>query len=352
VTGLLTVRLGSPMDFRVMCGVGVLSTLLLIALLPRAPESPRWLLSKGLDAEAMNALRSAVPEQEAQQTMREMRTELAEQHRSSWGVLQHLSETATYQSFAVTFALSFCMAGSGVDAIMYYSGSLLRASGMDDEADLRCCLVLMGVIKTFMVVLASVTIDRVGRRPLLMVSCGGMSCAGFLLLVPGLCSRYVPFTLAGIMSSLGCFGFGLGPSYYTIISEVWPTHMRSIGSSWSNAVTNILACIVQCSFYPAVQFLSIAGVMSVYSACSMLSVFLVHYTIPETCGRSLEEINSTRRQSLADLSLEGVAEVRRRHSQTTVLSAHSWQLSSSPTARQQNPSDGELLKQPHKQLQG
>jgi len=349
VTGLLTVRLGSPMDFRVMCGLGVLPTLFLMALLPQAPESPRWLLSRGLDSEARNALHSAgVPEQEAQQTMLEMRRELAEEQRTSWGLLQHLSETATYQSFAVTIGLSICVAFSGVDVITYYSGALLQASGLDDETDLRCCLVLMGIIKTFMVVLGSLTIDIVGRRPLLMASCAGMSCAGFLLLVPGLCSRYVPFTLAGIMSSLGCFGFGLGPSYYTMISEVWPTHMRSAGSSWSNAVTNILSCMIQCSFYTAVQFMSLAGTISLFAACSMLSVFLVHYTIPETSGRSLEEINSTRRQSLVDLSLQGVGELSRRQSQAAVFSAQSWQPGSHSAAWQQHTSDEEHLTQLHK----
>jgi MFS family permease len=147
------------------------------------------------------------------------------------------------------------------------------------------------VVNLLCTVIALAVIDRIGRKALLMFASAGMGVSltllGVLLSMPGMASGLI---LTLVLCYVGCFSVGLGPGVWVVISELFPTRVR--GRAMSVATISLwMACLaITSSFLSVVRAISIVGAFGTYAALCLLTFLFVWRCVPETKGRSLEEI--------------------------------------------------------------
>jgi MFS family permease len=142
-----------------------------------------------------------------------------------------------------------------------------------------------------MTIVALWTIDRLGRRPLMMLASGGMAATLFLL---GFLFRWDPppaaMILAVVVLYVASFGVGLGPGVWVVISELFPTRIRGRAMSIATLCLWLACILVTATFLSLVEAVGSAGAFWLYAAMSVLNFLFIWRVMPETKGRSLEEI--------------------------------------------------------------
>jgi MFS family permease len=181
---------------------------------------------------------------------------------------------------------------TGINTILYY-GSIIFTEQLGASSASAALLanVIIGIVILLCTVLAILTIDRIGRKPLLMIASAGM---GICLLFMGLLFRShspsTTLTLCLILGYVGCFAVGLGPGVWVLISELFPTRIR--GRAMSIATISLwIACLaITSSFLTVVKLISIAGAFWLYAILSFFTFIFVWRAVPETKGQTLEMI--------------------------------------------------------------
>ncbi|KAF8660069.1 hypothetical protein HU200_058032 [Digitaria exilis] len=176
---------------------------------------------------------------------------------------------------------------TGIDALVYYSPTIFRDAGITTESQLLAATVAVGFFKTAFIALAIVLIDRVGRKPLLYVSTIGMTVclvilsAALFLLAHGLVSRGVGIAIA-ILTVCGDVAF----------FSIFPLRLRAQAAALGAVANRVTSGAVAMSFLSICRAISVAGAFSAFAAISALSVVFVHRFVPETSGKTLEQIES------------------------------------------------------------
>jgi sugar porter (SP) family MFS transporter len=270
---------------------GVPSLVFLITLL-LVPESPRWLVQRERIAEALGVLeRVAGPAQAAEQ-MKVIRHSIAQEQAGS---LASLIQPPLRRPLMIAVALAVFSQITGINTILYY-GSLIFSEQVKTQSTSSALWanVVIGAINLAGTVVAILLIDRAGRRPLLLTAVGGMGAALFAL---GIAFRIQPppavLILALILTYVACFAVGLGPGSWLVMSELFPTHVR--GRAMSIATISLwLACLaITLTFLSMVSWLGAAGAFWTYATLCAAAFFFIWRAVPETKGRTLEEIQQS-----------------------------------------------------------
>ncbi|CAN4111202.1 unnamed protein product [Withania somnifera] len=182
----------------------------------------------------------------------------------------------------------------GVNAIAYYASSIFESAGFSG----RIGSIAMVVVQIPMQVLGVVLMDKSGRRPLLMVSAAG-TCLGCFLLGSSFLLQDLqlwkssPFlALVGILLFTGSFSLGMGGIPWVIMSEVFPINVKGLAGSLVTVINWFGSWIVSYSFN-FLMLWSSEGTFFLFSAVCGLTVMFVAKLVPETKGRTLEEIQSS-----------------------------------------------------------
>ncbi|CAM0901744.1 unnamed protein product [Alopecurus aequalis] len=288
-------------NWRVMLAVGIVPSVSIVFALLVIPESPRWLVVQGRAAEARTVLlRVTDSEEEADERLAEIEAAAAAATGSGETVWRELSRpTPTVRRMLVTGLGIQCFQQiTGIDALVYYSPTIFRDAGVTTESQLLLATVAVGFFKTVFIAIAIVLIDRVGRKPLLYVSTVGMTvclvvlAATLWLLAQGAVPKALGVAIAvvAVCGDVAFFSVGIGPVCWVTSSEIFPLRLRSQAAALGAAVNRVTSGTVAMSFLSVSRALTVAGAFSVFAVISALSVVFVYRFVPETKGKTLEEI--------------------------------------------------------------
>jgi sugar porter (SP) family MFS transporter len=185
---------------------------------------------------------------------------------------------------------------TGINTVIYYAPTIFKFAGLSSASVAILASVGVGVVNVVLTVVAMQLIDRVGRRPLLLVSLAGMALGLFVLglafSLPQLSGSLGWIAVASLMVYVGSFAVGLGPVFWLILSEIYPLRIRGRAMSVGTVANWSANLIVALSFLTLTQVLGKPATFWLYGIVSVGSWLLRFSWWPETKGRSLEEIEA------------------------------------------------------------
>ena len=260
------------------------------------PESPRWLLASGARERARRVLARIGGEAYAAVESAEIERTLV---RGSAGAseLKALLEPRVRAIVLIGVALAVLQQWSGINSIFNYAEEIFRTAGYG-IGDIMFNIVITGTINLVFTLVAIGLVDRVGRRTLMLVGCAAIGVSHLLLggaYAAGL--KGLP-VLVFTLCSLGAYALSLAPVTWVLISEIFPNRVR--GAAVSVAVSALwVACFILTFAFPLLQRTAgIAATFWIYAAVCFAGFIFVRAKVPETKGRSLEQIER-------DLELQG-----------------------------------------------
>lgn len=301
VTGILLAYVANytlkdfPEQWRWMLGVAAIPGLVLTLGMLTVPHSPRWLKSHGRDDEArdvLERLRAGDPNADIDGEIRDIE-EAAQKERGT--TVRSLLRPELRPMFAVGLLLAVAQQFVGVNTVIYYAPTILSDTGMGNSAALAAT-VIVGATNLVFTVVAVVLLDKVGRRALLMTGTVGLLLALLLLGVyftsSTLQQDYGWVALAGLVLFIASFAVGLGPVFWLMISEIFPVGARGKAMSVCTIANWGANFLVAQTFLSLSEAITRQGVFFLYAALAVASVVLFARWVPETKGRSLEEIQN------------------------------------------------------------
>jgi sugar porter (SP) family MFS transporter len=287
LTNFLFVDMGE-VAWRWMLGIMVVPAALFALLLRFIPESPRWLVLKNRDEEA-----AAIFEQTGEQNALAL---IREEHQLSKGGVKEKLFNGRYNR-PILYAVILAMFNqlSGINAILYYAPRIFEMAGFSkEEAYLQP--VYIGGANLLFTLLAMSVIDKFGRKTLLLIGCAGMivflGLTAMAFNSPGSGGGSVLIYLIGFIAF---FAFSQGAVIWVFISEIFPNSVRSQGGSLGSFTHWIMAAIISWTFPVIVEGSANGGFYSFifYSVMMLLNLIFVWKVMPETKGKSLEQIERT-----------------------------------------------------------
>jgi sugar porter (SP) family MFS transporter len=290
----LAKALSGSENWRLMLAGGVLPAAGLVAGMITLPNSPRWLIRMGRSDEARRILEgvSGGDALKAGAEVEEIKRVLAMERKT--GLSEVLKPPVSY-ALAAAAGLFILQQFSGINSVMYYAPVIFREAGLGSADTALLATVSVGIVNVLATLIAVWLLDRAGRKPLLYAGFGGM----FLSLVAvgiifALNSQPAGGTGAAIVPAVwlyvACFAFSLGPVPWLMMTEVFPLSIRgrAVGlvtmAGWGSNI------IISLSFLPLMETIGISSTFWAYAVISFLGIFFVWRLVPETKGRTLEEI--------------------------------------------------------------
>ncbi|WP_129114554.1 sugar porter family MFS transporter [Halegenticoccus tardaugens] len=293
-------------QWRWMLGAGMLPALVLLVGMLFMPESPRWLIDKGREADAKEVLSRTRSESRIRAELREIK----ETKEIEAEGLSELIEPWVRPALIVGIGLAAFQQVTGINTVIYYAPTIFESTGFGNSASILAT-VGVGVVNVVMTVVAVLLMDRVGRRPLLLVGLGGMILTlvglGAAFFLPGLSGVVGWAALGSLMLYVAFFAIGLGPVFWLLISEIYPLKVRGSAMGVVTVVNWVANLLVAQTFLQLVGAIGEHGTFWLYAALSVAALVFTYFLVPETKGRSLEEIEADLRQSAVGGSSTAIA---------------------------------------------
>ncbi len=286
VSNLLLSGIGDG-AWRWMLGVEAIPAIIYTLFTLNIPKSPRWLITKLKTAEAKTVLKHINANQDIEKLMLDINLE----NKKAFS-----DENIFNRKFRFPLLLAFLIAFfnqlSGINAFLYYAPRILTEAGLGEESALLNSIGV-GVTNMIFTLLGIYLIDRLGRKQLMY-----MGSVGYIVSLT-LVSMAFFLNWSGIVMPIFLFLFiashaiGQGTVIWVFISEIFPNHLRSSGQSFGSSVHWVLAAIIP-SLIP-VLFSTIGPevVFTFFAFMMVLQLLFVIYIMPETKGKSLEELGNT-----------------------------------------------------------
>jgi sugar porter (SP) family MFS transporter len=274
-----------PANWRWMfASAAVPSFCFLIALL-FISESPRWLVQKGRESDAEHFLAQIVGSDTAREEINEIRSAIAEES-------GNLFDPAFRKPLVVAIVIALFSQFTGINTIIYY-GSLVFLEHVPHQTASTALWanVVIGAINFIATIAGMSLIDRAGRKPLLMSAFGGMALS--LVGVSAAIRFQAPAiaVLIFVLTYVACFAVGVGTGTWVVMSEISPTRIRGRAMSVATIFLWCGTLLVTLTFLSLVKALTAPGTFVVYAAIAIAAFLFVWRVVPETKGRTLEEID-------------------------------------------------------------
>ena len=260
----------------------------LLLLIFCVPESPRWLVMKGQDRRAAAILRRVDPATDTDAEVRDIRRSLAGSVRS---------KLFSYGAAVIVIGvlLSVFQQFVGINVVLYYAPEIFRSMGMGTNAALAQTIIV-GVINLSFTVLAIFTVDRFGRKPLMIIGSLGMAVSMVTLGLTFYTQHMGWLSLAAILCYTASFAMSWGPVCWVLLSEIFPNRIRgqamalAVAAQWvANYVVSWTFPMMDKSSY-LIEHFHHGFAYWIYALMGLASAFFMVKFVPETKGKSLEEM--------------------------------------------------------------
>jgi SP family xylose:H+ symportor-like MFS transporter len=289
--------------------------LLFLALLFFVPKSPRWLMTKGKEEEALNILTRIHGEDSANKEIVEIRNSIkSENNKENVSIFSK----PLLAIIVIGTVLSALQQFTGINAVLYYGADIFEQAlgfGQDDVLKQQILLATVNLVFTF---IAMYAVDKFGRKPLLMIGGFGML-IGFLMMgftlyfsdysninaagMPSITQTEGIVSLIGVLIFIGAFAMSMGPVVWVILSEIFPNKIRSIAMSIAVAAQWLANYFVSQTFpiivdSDANKLQLDGGIWNnalpyfIFSIFIIIIIVFVWKFIPETKGKTLEEMET------------------------------------------------------------
>jgi SP family arabinose:H+ symporter-like MFS transporter len=277
-----------PTSWRWMFASAAVPSVAFFAALFFVPESPRWLTETGQIGAALEVLVRVGGRRRALLQLQEIREAIAEES----GTLRELLQPGFRKALAIAVALAILQQVTGINTVLFYGSIIFKERvGSHSASAAIGPNVIIGLVNFLATIVALWLIDRMGRRPLLMLSAGVMALcqlalgAAFLLHPPP-----TLLVLAAMLCCVAAFAVGQGPGVWVVIAEIFPTRIR--GRAMSIATVSLwVACVaLTMTFLSLAKAITITGAFWLYATMCLVMYLIVWLVTPETKGKTLEEI--------------------------------------------------------------
>ncbi len=279
--------------WRWMFGLGVVPAVGLTIGMWFLPDSPRWLIGKSRVDEARKALARLRSPAEIGPEVADIQQSTA---KTSGDWKTELFHPALRMPLIIGIGLALFQQLSGINTVIYYAPTIFKFAGFKSAGASILAAVGLGVVMLCSHVAAIFLIDRVGRRPLLLVGVAGQ--------VVGLAALGAAFHFKQLSSSIGdiavgslvvyvtCFAFGLGPIFWLLISEIYPLAVRGAAMSVATVANWGMNLVVAVTFLTLVDAVGHAATFWIYGLITVGAWFFIYKLVPETKGKTLEQIEA------------------------------------------------------------
>ena len=296
---IVNALLANAEAWRWMLGLAAIPSLVLLIGMFFLPETPRWLVSQDRDEDARDVLRRSRNEEETEKEIRDIR-EVEEQEE---GGLRELTASWVRPALVVAIGLAVFQQIIGINTIIYYAPTTLTNVGYGAAAAIYANLII-GVVNVLMTLVAIWIIDRVGRKPLLLVGLVGMVAS---LTILGLSTLLLsepssPTDAVAVITLLCLAGFIIsfaatwGPTVWVMLPEVLPLRIRGTAMGVAIFLHWIANFLVSQTFPSLLASVGPGPVFLGYAVIGVLAFVFVSAFVTETKGRSLEEIEADLQQ--------------------------------------------------------
>jgi SP family arabinose:H+ symporter-like MFS transporter len=275
-----------PANWRWMYGMGAVPSIIFFLLLLGVPESPRWLVKNGREDEARTVLTRADSAEAAAAGIRDIQDTLALEE----GSFREIFRPAFRRPLLIAVVLAVFQQITGINAILYYAPRIFEGAGFERMSAIGQSTIV-GLVNMLFTVVAIVLADKVGRRPLLLVATAGM---GVSLVLLGAAFKFplLPASalLLIILLYIAFFASAMGPLVWVVMAEIFPIKVRGAAMGLATLIlwladfaVTLTFPVISDRFHPATAFW-------IYAAMCALDLVFMWFYLPETKGKTLEEI--------------------------------------------------------------
>lgn len=277
--------------WRGMLGMETLPAIMFFIIIFFIPESPRWLILKGKEEKATNILeRIYTSSKEALFQLTETKSVLSSESKSEWKLLL---QPGIRKAVIIGVCIAVLGQFMGVNAVLYYGPSIFENAGLSG-GDSLFYQVLVGLVNTLTIVLALVIIDKVGRKKLVYYGVSGMVISLVLIATYfiygeswGISSI---FLLIFFLFYVFCCAVSICAVVFVLLSEMYPTRVRGLAMSIAGFALWIGTYLIGQLTPWMLQNLTPAGTFILFAIMCVPYMLIVWKLVPETTGKSLEEI--------------------------------------------------------------
>jgi len=338
--------------WRWMLGIEALPAIFYYFAVFSVPESPRWLVMRGKNDDALDVMIQVSGRTRAEAELKEIRAALEAEAKEERAPLRELFRPSMKLVLGIGISVAILQQITGINSVFFYAPMIFEQSGIGTDASFMQA-VLVGLVNLVFTILAIMLIDRLGRRPLLGFGLAGIAACMFLLaygfgsatytisgdalasfpegsnlaplqaLVGQTFDSDVAFRsavvavignetfadsqslivnaaihmnptliLIGILGFVASFAISLGPVMWVLFSELFPNRVRGIAISFVGLINSAVSFTVQLIFPWELETLGNSVTFLIYGAFAIVGLFIVMRILPETKGRSLEELEA------------------------------------------------------------
>jgi MFS transporter, SP family, galactose:H+ symporter len=279
--------------WRWMLGLAAVPGLLLGLGMLYLPESPRWLAKHGQTEKALKILGKIRGTSNVAAEFQEIQSTLSQG--GEHGNWSELWSPAVRPALVVGVGLAVFQQVTGINTVIYYAPTILQSAGISSASGAILATAGIGVVNVVMTLVSMWLIDKMGRRPLLLTGTAGivitLGILGFAFQKPG--GSLAQVAVVTLMAYVASFAISLGPIFWLLIAEIYPLKIRGLAEGTAAASNWAANLLVSLTFLTLVQALGPTRTFWLYALFGVAAWIFSYYLVPETKGRTLEQIEQS-----------------------------------------------------------